>query len=255
MRASFFTAREGFGRGQSAIASGISSRHVHVSLWPSCFPRSSAPSNRRWRNMSSKVRSSSAPARLEKHSRAAPSRSRPTETPRSWADISTIRTLEHCGLSHAAAASGPSRDRKSWEAAQRVQHPSGSAVALSADGNTAITSGYTDNSAVGAAWIFIRDSGVWSAARTEARRHRRCQCRLPGSPELHCRRTATHGGRGLAKYDGGVGATWVFTRSGGVWTQQGLKLVGTGAIGSAGQGSSVAVSADGNTADRGAGPR
>jgi len=26
----------------------------------------------------------------------------------------------------------------------------------------------------------------------------------------------------------GVGATWIFTRSGGVWTQQGSKLVGTG---------------------------
>ena len=30
-----------------------------------------------------------------------------------------------------------------------------------------------------------------------------------------------------------VGAAWVFTRSGGVWTQQGAKLVGTGAIGHA----------------------
>ena len=45
----------------------------------------------------------------------------------------------------------------------------------------------------------------------------------------------------------GVGAAWVFTRSGGVWSQQG-KLVGTGAIGPAGQGSSVALSGDGSTA-------
>src|SRR5271169_6472408 len=29
----------------------------------------------------------------------------------------------------------------------------------------------------------------------------------------------------------GAGATWVFTRSGGVWTQLGSKLVGTGATG------------------------
>ena len=42
---------------------------------------------------------------------------------------------------------------------------------------------------------------------------------------------------------------WVFTRSNGVWTQQGNKLVGTGAVGNpAGQGQSVALSADGNTA-------
>jgi hypothetical protein len=40
----------------------------------------------------------------------------------------------------------------------------------------------------------------------------------------------------------------VFTRSGGVWTQQGGKLVGSGASGNAEQGISVALSADGNTA-------
>ena len=43
------------------------------------------------------------------------------------------------------------------------------------------------------------------------------------------------------------GATVVFTRSGGVWTQQGSTLVGTRSIGSATQGDSVALSADGNT--------
>ena len=47
---------------------------------------------------------------------------------------------------------------------------------------------------------------------------------------------------------GPVGAAWVFTRSGGTWTQQGGKLVGTGAVGAAYQGWSVALSGDGNTA-------
>src|SRR5271168_3886244 len=37
-----------------------------------------------------------------------------------------------------------------------------------------------------------------------------------------------------------TGAVWVFSRSGGVWTQQGNKLVGTGAVGTAYQGHSVA---------------
>jgi hypothetical protein len=46
----------------------------------------------------------------------------------------------------------------------------------------------------------------------------------------------------------GVGAAWVFTRSGGVWSQQGGKLVGTGAVGNAEQGFSVALSGDGSTA-------
>jgi uncharacterized protein (TIGR03437 family) len=47
--------------------------------------------------------------------------------------------------------------------------------------------------------------------------------------------------------DDGSGGAWVFTRSGGVWTQ-GSRLVGTGATGDACQGASVALSANGNTA-------
>src|SRR5262249_60863161 len=49
-----------------------------------------------------------------------------------------------------------------------------------------------------------------------------------------------------------VGAAWVFTRSGGAWSQQGTKLVGSGALGNSFQGFSVALSADGNTAIVGA---
>ena len=48
--------------------------------------------------------------------------------------------------------------------------------------------------------------------------------------------------------NGGAGAAWVYTRSGGVWSQQGAKLVGTGAVGAAEQGVSVSLSGDGNTA-------
>ena len=43
------------------------------------------------------------------------------------------------------------------------------------------------------------------------------------------------------------GAAWVFTRSNGVWTQQGSKLHGTGAVSSRSQGWAVALSGDGNT--------
>jgi hypothetical protein len=45
-----------------------------------------------------------------------------------------------------------------------------------------------------------------------------------------------------------TGAVWVFTRSGSTWSQQGPKLTGGGAVGAAGFGHSVALSADGNTA-------
>jgi len=47
-----------------------------------------------------------------------------------------------------------------------------------------------------------------------------------------------------------IGATWVFTRSNGTWSQQGLKLVANDSVPTnqgVGQGAQVAVSADGNT--------
>jgi hypothetical protein len=44
--------------------------------------------------------------------------------------------------------------------------------------------------------------------------------------------------------DYGIGATWVFTRSGSTWTQQGSKLVGTGASVQSRQGQSVALNSD-----------
>jgi hypothetical protein len=45
-----------------------------------------------------------------------------------------------------------------------------------------------------------------------------------------------------------VGASWVFTRLNGEWSQQGPKLVGTGVVGQPEQGYSVSLSGDGNTA-------
>src|SRR4030095_10546882 len=65
--------------------------------------------------------------------------------------------------------------------------------------------------------------------------------------------TAILGGPGDNPWDrsapfglGAAGAAWVFSRSGGVWTQQGNKLVSPGAVGRLG--TSVALSADGNIA-------
>lgn len=47
--------------------------------------------------------------------------------------------------------------------------------------------------------------------------------------------------------DGGQGAAWVYTRSNGVWTPQAGKLIGAGNVKTAGQGYSVALSADATT--------
>jgi uncharacterized repeat protein (TIGR01451 family) len=120
----------------------------------------------------------------------------------------------------------------------------GWSVALSADGNTAIVGGVTDDTSVGAAWVWTRSGGAWSQQGPK----------LVGSGAVG---NAAQGWSVGLSADGNTaivggpsdaGAAWVWTRSGGVWTQQGPKLVGSGAVGTANQGYSVALSADGNTA-------
>jgi hypothetical protein len=53
---------------------------------------------------------------------------------------------------------------------------------------------------------------------------------------------------GAPQDNGGIGAAWVFTRSGSTWTQQGEKLTGAGEAEKGEFGDSVALSANGNTA-------
>jgi hypothetical protein len=130
-----------------------------------------------------------------------------------------------------------------------VQSDFGYSVALSADGNTAIGGGPGDGSNTGAAWIFARNNGVWTQQGSKLVSNSVYPAQQGTSVALSADgNTAVVG----APIDGGAGAgaAWVYTRSGGVWTQQGIKLVGTGAVGAtaAEQGGSVALSADGKTA-------
>ena len=125
----------------------------------------------------------------------------------------------------------------------------GFSVALSADGNTAIVGGIGDNGEIGAAWVWTQSGGIWTQQGAK----------LVGSGAVDVipaqqgysvalsadGNTAIVGGR---RDNGTIGAAWVWTRSAGVWTQQGAKLVGSGGVGIADQGSSVSLSADGNTA-------
>ena len=123
------------------------------------------------------------------------------------------------------------------------------AVALSADGNTAIVGGPRDNGNVGAVWVYTRAGGVWSKQGSK----------LVGTGAAGPSSIAGQGGSVAlsadgntaivgSPFDGNSGAVWVYTRSGGAWSQQGSKLVGTGAVHVANHGSHVALSADGNTA-------
>ncbi len=121
------------------------------------------------------------------------------------------------------------------------------AVAISADGTTAIVGGWFDNAQTGATWVFTRSGGVWSQQGAKLVGTGAVGTAAQGSWVAVSAdgNTAIVGGPGD---NGGIGAAWVFTRSGGVWSQQGSKLVGTGAVGRTDQGSGVAISADGNTA-------
>lgn len=123
----------------------------------------------------------------------------------------------------------------------------GASVSISGDGNTALLGAPNDNNGTGAAWVFTRSGGVWAqqgdklvgmGAVGMANQGRSVAISGDGN-------TAIVGGPGD---DSNRGAGWVFTRSGGVWTQQAPKLVGTGAAGVASQGTSLALSGNGNTA-------
>jgi alpha-tubulin suppressor-like RCC1 family protein len=122
----------------------------------------------------------------------------------------------------------------------------GRTVALSAYGNTAILGGPQDSSSHGAAWVFTRSGDIWTQQGDKLVGDGAVGAALQGSAvALSADGTALIGG---FKDNNGAGAAWVFTRSSGLWTQQGIKLVGGGAVGNAEQGSAAALSADGNTA-------
>ncbi len=133
----------------------------------------------------------------------------------------------------------------------------GMSVALSANGNTAIVGGWSDNGKIGAAWVFTRNDGVWTqqgkklvgaGAVGSAYQGISVALSADGNTAIVGGPGDNPGGRLMPFGLGAAGAAWVFTRSGGVWTQEGDKLVTNGAAGSARQGMSVALSADGNTA-------
>ena len=125
----------------------------------------------------------------------------------------------------------------------------GVSVALSADGNTLASGGSYSNINVGGTWVFVRNGSSW----------------IQQSPRLIATPLYTYGHQGSAvalSADGNTlasganlpvtlgfpGALVIYTRSGTTWSQQGNALVGTGNVGGSTQGTSVALSADGNLA-------
>lgn len=153
----------------------------------------------------------------------------------------------------------------------------GSAVAASADGSTVLIGGLGDGSPstgeVGAAWIFTRSGKSWSQQGSKLVGN--CVSACTGSNGTGEDGDGWFGSAAALSSDGNTaligagadgkfaGAAWVFARAGGLWSQQGEKLVGdcttvcdgprgTGETNSSDGGgefgSGVALTADGNTA-------
>ena len=102
-----------------------------------------------------------------------------------------------------------------------AQPQQGFSVSVSADGNTAVVGAPSDNGFVGASWVFTRSGAAWTqqglklvgsgAAATNVQQGYSIAISADGN-------TFIVGGLGDA---GNIGAAWMFTRSGGVWSQQG----------------------------------
>ena len=122
----------------------------------------------------------------------------------------------------------------------------GAGTALSADGNTAVVSGHTDNATRGAGWVYTRSGGVWTQQGGKL-----LPAGAAGNPALG--RTATLSADGNTAVLGGYndnglqGALWVYTRTGGVWTQYGAKVTATGAVGLGRLGLGLQITPDGQT--------
>ncbi|MFM7402413.1 MAG: hypothetical protein ACKO4W_16070, partial [Bacteroidota bacterium] len=121
----------------------------------------------------------------------------------------------------------------------------GISVAISADGNTAVVGGSSDNSSDGAVWVFARTGTVWAQQGNK----------LVGAGGTS---GAQQGTAVAISSDGNkiasgaiadnlfVGAVWVFERNGSTWAQSGEKLTPSDGIEKPRLGVSVSLSADGS---------
>ncbi len=119
----------------------------------------------------------------------------------------------------------------------------GESVALSSEGNIALIGG--SDGEEGAAWVFTHSGGGWTESAMLTGEEEIDESIFGASVALSSEgNTALIGGY---DDDGGEGAAWIFTNSGGVWKPQGKKLTEE-VYTSNFFGYSVALSSTGNTA-------
>jgi hypothetical protein len=120
-------------------------------------------------------------------------------------------------------------------------------VALAGDGRTALIGGWNDGGGVGAAWVFTRSGSTWKQQGQKLTANdERGAGAFGGGVALSANGDAAL--IGAEHDDNDSGAAWIFTRAGSTWSQRGSKLTGTGHMGNAFFGKTVALSADGTLA-------
>ena len=118
-------------------------------------------------------------------------------------------------------------------------------VAISPDGNTIFLGNPIPSlfNNVGEVFVYVRSGGVWSLSQTLI------GTGYTGNPQQG--QTITLSSDGLTLAVGGpinassIGAVWIYTLSGGTWSQQAV-LIPTGFTGNPRVGSSLTISSDGN---------
>ncbi len=123
----------------------------------------------------------------------------------------------------------------------------GESVAISADGSTVLVGGVFDEFN-GAAWVYVQTGGTWAQQGPKL-----SQADLPGqgsqgaSVSLSAYGNTAAVGAPHLDFLISDGGAWSYSRTAGSWSPLGAKLAGTGAVGQAGQGWSIALSGNGNT--------
>jgi hypothetical protein len=117
-------------------------------------------------------------------------------------------------------------------------------ISLSGDGSVLISGGRGDSSNIGATWVFVRSGTNYQQFA------KLVGSGYTGTPFQGNSVSISNDGNTIAvggPIDSSTGATWIFIRSGQGYMQLGDKLVGAGNVGNPQQGTSVSLSANGDT--------
>jgi hypothetical protein len=166
--------------------------------------------------------------------------------------------FEDTGATNAGAAYIFTRSNGTWTQQQKIQASDaqladyfGNSVSLSSDGNTAIVGAYTEDTggtSAGAAYVFTRSGGTWSQQQKIQASDAQGDDYFGYSVSLSSDGNTALIGASLEDTGGfDVGAAYIFTRSGGTWTQQ-QKFQASDAQSADEFSYSVSLSSDGNTA-------